>query len=170
MTLSESPPGRPPTEGVGARAPPSGGSLTRPDHLPHMPCPLPRWTEPVRLSVSSRLVQPSPQHRRVGVHEFTFEACSGFTRVTACGVARPPDVAFVTRLQLSPFTGLSRLSATRPTDSYLGGTFTHWRSAPLRRTVSSSTTKMTVSFQQGLWETRSTVRPRAWSLSCTNRV
>ena len=137
MTLSESPPGRPPTEGVGARAPPSGGSLTRPDHLPHMPCPLPRWTEPVRLSVSSRLVQPSPQHRRVGVHEFTFEACSGFTRVTACGVARPPDVAFVTRLQLSPFTGLSRLSATRPTDSYLGGTFTHWRSAPLRRTVLS---------------------------------
>src|SRR5258705_10903322 len=36
--------------------------------------------------------------------------------------------------------------------------------------VSSSTTKMTVSFQQGLWEISSTVLPRAASLSWTNRV
>jgi len=31
--------------------------------------------------------------------QFHFEACSGFTRVTACRVARPPEVTFVTRLQ-----------------------------------------------------------------------
>src|SRR5215469_13733051 len=67
-----------------------------------MPCPLPRWTEPVRRSVTSRLVQPSPFLRRVGIHDFTFEACSGFTRVTACRVAQPPKVAFVTRLRLGP--------------------------------------------------------------------
>src|SRR5208337_4770535 len=33
-----------------------------------------------------------------------------------------------------PVAGLSRLSATRLTDNYLGGTSTHWRSAPLGRT------------------------------------
>ena len=41
---------------------------------------------------------PSP-FRRVGVHDFTFEACSDFTRVTARRIAQPPKAAFVTRLQ-----------------------------------------------------------------------
>ncbi|MGD0007500.1 MAG: hypothetical protein ABSE93_03005, partial [Terriglobia bacterium] len=36
-----------------------------------------------------------------------------------------------------PVAGLSRLSATRLTDNYLGGTSTHWRSAPLGRTQHS---------------------------------
>ena len=62
----------------------------------------PGGPEPMRLSVTFRSVQPSPFLRRVGVHNFTFEACSGFTRVTACRVARPPMVAFVTRLRLGP--------------------------------------------------------------------
>ncbi len=43
--------------------------------------------------------RPSPTDRRVGIHNFTFEACSDFTRVTARWVARPPDAAFVTRLR-----------------------------------------------------------------------
>ncbi len=67
-----------------------------------MPCPLPRWTQPVCLSVTSRSVQPSLMLWQVGVHNFTFEACSGFTRVTACRVAQPPYVAFVTRLRPGP--------------------------------------------------------------------
>ena len=46
-----------------------------------------------------RLTRPSPIHRRVGVHDFTFEACSGFTRVTARWIAQPPKAAFVTRLR-----------------------------------------------------------------------
>jgi hypothetical protein len=62
----------------------------------------PGGPEPVRISVASRPVQPSPLFRRVGVHNFTFEACSGFTRVTACKVAQPPEVAFVTRLRPGP--------------------------------------------------------------------
>ena len=57
---------------------------------------------PVRASVASRPVRPSPLFRRVGVHDFTFEACSSFTRVTACRVAQPPEVAFVTRLRPGP--------------------------------------------------------------------
>ncbi len=56
----------------------------------------------MRASVASRSMLPSPMSSRVGVHVFTFEACSGFTRVTACWVAQPPEVAFVTRLRLDP--------------------------------------------------------------------
>ena len=43
--------------------------------------------------------RPSPFPSRVGVHDFTFEACSGFTHVTAHRIARPPKAAFVTRLR-----------------------------------------------------------------------
>ncbi len=46
-----------------------------------------------------RSTRPSPTDRRVGIHNITFEACSGFTRVTARWVARPPKAAFVTRLR-----------------------------------------------------------------------
>src|SRR5271170_6703390 len=40
-----------------------------------------------------------PFCRRVGIRISTFEACSGFTRVTARRIAQPPKAAFVTRLQ-----------------------------------------------------------------------
>lgn len=36
---------------------------------------------------------------RVGIRIATFEACSGFTHVTAHGLAQPPKATFVTRLQ-----------------------------------------------------------------------
>src|SRR5262249_43984884 len=69
------------------------------NHPSDVPCPLPRWIERVRLSIASPLMQPSPSDRRVGIRIVTFEACSGFTRVTARRIARPPKAAFVTRLQ-----------------------------------------------------------------------
>ena len=43
--------------------------------------------------------RPSPLFRRVGIHDFTFEACSGFTRVTARRIAQPPKAAVVARLR-----------------------------------------------------------------------
>jgi hypothetical protein len=46
-----------------------------------------------------RCARPSPIQWRVGIHDFTFEACSGFTRVTARWIAQPPEAAFVTRLR-----------------------------------------------------------------------
>jgi hypothetical protein len=46
-------------------------------------------------------MQPSPNGRRVGIRIVTFEACSGFTHVTARRIAQPPKVTFVTRLQPS---------------------------------------------------------------------
>jgi hypothetical protein len=49
------------------------------------------------LSVSSPFVRPSPVNRRVGIHDFTFEACSSFTRVTACSIACPPKSGLLSR-------------------------------------------------------------------------
>jgi hypothetical protein len=68
-----------------------------------VPCPLPRRIERVRVSIASPLMQPSPNGRRVGVRIVTFEACSGFTRVTARRIAQPPKATFVTRLQPSGY-------------------------------------------------------------------
>ena len=53
----------------------------------------------MRVSIASPLIQPSPNGRRVGIRIVTFEACSGFTHVTARRIAQPPKAAFVTRLQ-----------------------------------------------------------------------
>ena len=47
------------------------------------------------------LIEPSPNGRRVGIRIVTFEACSGFTHVTARRIAQPPKVTFVTRLRPS---------------------------------------------------------------------
>jgi hypothetical protein len=41
-------------------------------------------------SIASPLMQPSPIGRRVGIRIVTFEACSGFTHVTARRIAQPP--------------------------------------------------------------------------------
>ncbi|HLQ92542.1 MAG TPA: hypothetical protein VK148_21170, partial [Xanthobacteraceae bacterium] len=40
---------------------------------------------------------------RVGIRIVTFEACSGFTHVTARRIAQPPKATFVTRLQPSAY-------------------------------------------------------------------
>src|SRR5437867_6245213 len=54
-----------------------------------MPCSLPRWNQSGAFVGTSRSGAASPILRRVGFHDFTFEACSSFTRVTACALARP---------------------------------------------------------------------------------
>ena len=53
------------------------------------------------VSIASPLMQPSPNGRRVGIRIVTFEACSGFTQVTAHRIAQPPKATFVARLQPS---------------------------------------------------------------------
>jgi len=76
--------------------------------------------------VSSLPVQPSPFVRRVGIHDFTFEACSSFTRVTACKVAHPPFVGFIARLRPNRFPGSDARKLSSPTNNYLSGSFPHW--------------------------------------------
>src|SRR5262245_49099043 len=51
------------------------------------------------MSIASPSGRPSPLAGRVGIRDLTFEACSGFTHVTARPVAQPPKAAFVTRLR-----------------------------------------------------------------------
>src|ERR1700730_4762101 len=51
------------------------------------------------MSIASLSARPSPPYGRVGVHIVSFEACSGFTHVTARWIAQPPKAAFVTRLR-----------------------------------------------------------------------
>ncbi len=51
------------------------------------------------MSMTSPLMQPSPNGRRVGIRIVTFEACSGFTHITVRRIAQPPKATFVTRLQ-----------------------------------------------------------------------
>jgi hypothetical protein len=73
-----------------------------------------------------RPLGPSPFLRRVGVHHFTFEACSGFTRVTAYRIAQPPKAAFVTRLRSRRLPIQTARQLPGPTDNFLGGSFLHW--------------------------------------------
>jgi hypothetical protein len=73
---------------------PHGPPPNYPVHPSSMPCPLPQWTG-LGASVGCLPIPlgPSPYLRRVGVHDVTFEACSGFTRITACRIAQPPKAA-----------------------------------------------------------------------------
>ena len=126
-----------PSDGVGTMLHRHWVSLSNAVCLPGMPCSLPRWTEPVLVSVSSRLVLPSPFPWRVGIHDFAFEACSSFTRVTACRVARPPYSGLCHEASTRPVTRPGRSLATMFTDNYMGGSFPHWQTAPVRRTWKS---------------------------------
>jgi hypothetical protein len=78
---------------------PERASPNYPAHPSDMPCPLPRSTgTSASVGCFPAPREHSPLFRRVGVHDFTFEACSGFTHVTANRIAQPPMAAFVTRL------------------------------------------------------------------------
>ncbi len=68
---------------------------------------------PARVAFPVSLAGRHPR-LRVGIRDFTFEACSGFTHVTARPVAQPPKAAFVTEASTRPVAQPSRSSATRP--------------------------------------------------------
>ena len=88
-----------------------------PNHLSDVPCPLPRRIERVRVSIASPLTRPSPNGRRVGIRIVTFEACSGFTRVTARQIAQPPKGDLCHEAPALPVARPSRSSATRSIDN-----------------------------------------------------
>ncbi len=81
------------------RPPTARVSLDYPHHPSRVPCPIPRQTEQVLVTIASLFARPSPGKRRVGICIDSFEACSDFTRVTAHWIAQPPKAAFVTRLR-----------------------------------------------------------------------
>ena len=63
---------------------------------------------------------PSPLSWRVGVHITTFEACSSFTRVTACRVAHLPYISFIARLHPSRFPDSGARKLPSSTNNLLG--------------------------------------------------
>src|SRR3974390_36522 len=69
---------------------------------------------------ASLSVLPSALPGRVGVHNTTFEACSSFTRVTACTVAHPPYVGFIARLRPGRFPGSDARKLPSSTKNLLG--------------------------------------------------
>src|SRR6202171_999474 len=68
----------------------------------------------------------SPNGRRVGIRIVTFEACSGFTHVTARRIAQPPKSGLCHEAPAQPVTRPNRSSATRSIDNSLGGFLLHW--------------------------------------------
>ena len=100
--------------------------------------------ERVLLSIASPLMQPSPNGRRVGIRIVTFEACSGFTHVTARRIAQPPKATFVARLrpdqlpsraarQLPDLSTIIRVEPSSTDDSRLQGALPItdiWRTSP----------------------------------------
>src|SRR5262249_52591359 len=53
-------------------------------------------------------------------HHYFFEACSSFTRVTACTVAHPPYVGFIARLRPGQFPGSGARKLPSSTNNLLG--------------------------------------------------
>src|SRR5690242_6232241 len=88
-----------------------------------LPCPGGPDGCPCRLL--PRPYEPSPVGRWVGVHICPFEACSEFTHVTACRVARPPKAAFVTRLRPGGLLRRAARQLLNPIDNCSGGFFLH---------------------------------------------
>ncbi len=90
-----------------------------------VPCPLPRRIERVRVSIASPLTRPSPNGRRVGIRIVTFEACSGFTHVTARRIAQPPYGDLCHEAPALAVARPSCSSATGSIDNSPGGIFLH---------------------------------------------
>ena len=131
MALSDSQTGRRPFwRRSGPRPPtnPEPPSLTS-DHLPCMPCSIPRWTGSGARWLAScafpRGFLPCPcslpRYRGGSASTLlTFEACSSFTRVTACTVAHPPYVGFIARLRPGRFPSSGARKLPSSTNNLLG--------------------------------------------------
>ena len=79
-----------------ATAPPSVGFPRCSKNLSHVLFPIPRWTTTGACVGAFPVARrPPPIFGRIGVHDCTFEACSGFTRVTARAIAASPRKACV---------------------------------------------------------------------------
>src|ERR1700722_16252158 len=99
---------------------------------------LPRRIHQVRLSTSSLLVLPSPVNGRVGIRDFTFEACSSFTHVAACQIAARLKADICPEAPTQSVTRPGRSVATMLIDVYMDA---EWRQAgtPGPQGVPSST-------------------------------
>ena len=112
MTLSEAQASRDPIDHVGVAS--TGSGLPPITQIAFSPCRAhypggPVWyTCRLKMALSRagipKPLWPSRNERPVGIHNFPFEACSSFTRVTACGFAGPPNVDFCHKASIPAVT------------------------------------------------------------------
>jgi len=102
MTLSDSRPARRQNQRWSRSSDQSGSPPITRSVFPTCRAHYPGGPERVHLSIASpsRAAFPHSQQGR-RPRQKCFEACSGFTRVTARWIAQPPEAAFVTRLRRS---------------------------------------------------------------------
>jgi hypothetical protein len=70
-------------------------------HFAYMPSPIPRQVRWNLFAHTFHPLRPSPKPGRVGSCITIFEACSAFTHVTACTLAKSPSDSLHQRLQQS---------------------------------------------------------------------
>ena len=81
-----------------------------------------------------RSTRPSPNLRRGGVHIFTFEACSGFTRVRPARSLHRPGRPLSQGFVPAGYPTRPPVSYQIKPTTVLGGSFLHWCYAPSGRT------------------------------------
>ena len=119
------PPDPPPRAMLKPRPPTGRVSPDYPHHPSNVPCPIPRRTEQVHVSIASLSARPSPG--RAGRHPHRLfrgllrlhSRYGPLDRSTAQG-------GLCHEASARPVTRPSRSSATRSIDNSLGGTFLHW--------------------------------------------
>jgi len=101
------PPGLPASPGIRSRdLRPKRASPDHPQHLCQRAVPsTPADRDGCICRLLPHLTRPSPYYGRVGIRYSTFEACSGFTHVTARWLAQPPKAAFVAGLRPARLPG-----------------------------------------------------------------
>ena len=119
----------------------AGVRLVIPDHALGLPvlralslCTCCRHYPGAAAGRTSSLISPSRislprKGRRVGLHIVLFEACSAFTRVAACTLARSPIRDPLYR-RLQPFRHLHDCSGCFRLERLPGGPCTHWKAPP----------------------------------------
>ena len=104
---------------------PATGLPRCPNHHAYVPCPLPRRIGTGACVDCFPIPRGLPQNSgRVGIRIVLFEACSGFTRVTARTLAQPPKAAFVTGLHGTSYP------ATPPVSYQLNRQLAGWNPPP----------------------------------------
>ncbi len=107
-----------------------------PDHLPNVPCPLPRWIGTGACVGCFPIPRGLP--RQTGGSASTISLIQGLLRLHSRygPLGRPTaQSGLCHEASRRSVTRPPRSSATRSTDNSLGGSFLHWCSAPSGRTV-----------------------------------
>src|SRR3954452_11229295 len=95
-----------------------------------MPSPIPRQDRWARSLVISHRLRPSLDSPRVGSCITRFEACTAFTLITACTLAKSPTRPSTPEASAASLPPLLLRLLPGGANQFPGGTFTHCEPAP----------------------------------------